>query len=219
MNSNKILLPVSVVIAGLVIAGAIIYQPGNRPAYTATTNTAAGTSAALPTVDDDAVLGNPNAPVTMLIFGDYQCPFCKQAFDDVETRIRTEYVDTGKVKMVYRDFPLDNIHPFARKAGEAAECAEEQGKYWQYHDALFEKQEQIPTLDFEKLAGELGLDVKTFSTCLTTGVMADEVAKDKADGEAAAINGTPATFIGNTLIPGAYPYETYKELIDAELEK
>ena len=96
-----------------------------------------------PTTDDDAVLGDPNAPITMIIFGDYQCPFCGQAFRTSEAQVREEYVDTGKVKMVYRDFPITNIHPAAVPAAEAAQCAGSQGKYWEYHDALFENQERL----------------------------------------------------------------------------
>jgi protein-disulfide isomerase len=95
------------------------------------------------TIDDDTVLGDANAPVTMIVFGDFQCPYCGQAYQTGEKQVRDEYVKSGKVKMVYRDFPLINIHPSAIPAAEASECAKAQGKYWQYHDALFENQDKL----------------------------------------------------------------------------
>lgn len=93
-------------------------------------------------IDDDAILGNADAPVTMVIFGDYQCPFCERAFADAEAKAREEYVATGKVRMVFRDYPLD-FHPYAEPAAIAAECAGEQGKYWEYHDQLFLRQNEL----------------------------------------------------------------------------
>ena len=95
-----------------------------------------------PTVDDDAVLGDLSAPVTMIVFGDFECPYCSQAFKTSEAQIRKEYVETGKVKMIYRDFPIAG-HLSAIPAAEAAGCAHEQGKYWEYHDALFENQDRL----------------------------------------------------------------------------
>lgn len=97
-----------------------------------------------PGIDDDAVLGDAQAPVTVVVFGDYQCPFCKQAFDTAEKQLRDEYVKTGKVKMVFRDFPLTDIHPAALPAAIAAECVHLQGKYWEYHDALYQNQNSLP---------------------------------------------------------------------------
>jgi protein-disulfide isomerase len=128
-------------------------------------------------------------------------------------------VDTGKVKMVFRDFPLDNIHPAARPAAEAAQCAQPQGKYWQYHDALFDRQEQLPSLDYVKLAGELGLDTAAFQKCLTEGAYAAEVQQDMEAGIALGITGTPGTFVNGILIEGAYPYETYKATIEDALRE
>ena len=93
--------------------------------------------------EDDVVLGDPNAKVSVIVFGDYQCPFCEQAYKTSEAQLRKEYVDTGKVNMVFRDFPLSNLHPAAIPAAEAAECAHAQGKYWEYHDALYENQDKL----------------------------------------------------------------------------
>lgn len=191
----------------IIVIGVMVYEPNTQPRIPAIT----------PATDPagNSILGSEDAPVAMIIFGDYECPYCKKAFDEVENRIRAEYVETGKVKMVFRDFPLDSIHSYARLAAGAAECADDQGKYWQYHDALFARQSSLPSLDFTKLAGELGLDTATFKNCLTTAAHDAEINKDAADGRALGVTATPATFINGSLILGAYPYETYS----AEIEK
>ena len=214
-GQNSKLIAGSIVIAALLVGAALFYQPGARLAKAPPAE--AINPIALST-DDDFILGNPDAPVTMIIFGDYQCPFCKKMFTETELKLRTEYVLTNKVKMVYRDFPLDSIHPFARKAAQAAQCAGSQGKYWAYHDELFKKQSEIPTLDFTNLAGSLGLEKTTFKTCLDSEQFAAEVEKDNQDGQALGIDGTPATFINGTRIPGAYPYATFKQVIEAALK-
>jgi protein-disulfide isomerase len=206
-NNGKLIFS-SIIVAAVVVGGAMLYKPGSRP-----TPPNPATS-----VDDDAVLGNADAPVTMVIFGDYQCPFCKKAFDTAEAQVRVDYVATGKVKMVFRDYPLVDIHPYARPASEAAQCALPQGKYWEYHDALYQHQSELATLDYVKLAGDLKLDTKAFKTCLDNGTYANEVEKDHEDGVALAVDGTPATFINGKLIPGAYPYATYKQVIDDALK-
>ena len=210
----------SIIIAGVIVAGAIVYKPGSQPLENEgqqVVNEPAPTYEA-PTADDDVVLGEANAPVEVIIFGDYQCPFCERLYQETEKQLREEYVKTGKVKMVYRDYPL-SFHPAAQPAAEAAECAGDQGKYWQYHDALFERQATITTLDYIGLAGELGLDRAAFKSCVDTHKFAAEVAKDLADGTAAGVDGTPASFINGQLISGAVPYTSFKTAIDAELAK
>lgn len=208
----------SIIIAGVIIAGAVVYQPAdkrvgggneqviNEPAPSYET----------PTVDDDVVLGEADAPVTVIVFGDYECPFCERLYQDAEKQMREEYIKTGKVKMVYRDYPL-SFHPSAQPAAEAAECAGDQGKYWQYHDALFERQSTLATLNYIDLAGELGLDKTAFKSCVETNKFASEVAQDQADGIAAGVDGTPASFINGKLVSGAVPYATFKAAIEAAL--
>ncbi len=205
-NQKKMLLAAGV-LAIAIISAAMVYSPGSRSKI----------SKAATLTDDDAVLGDANAPVTMVIFADYQCPYCEQMYRESELRIRTDYVDTGKVKLVYRDFPLDSLHPFARIAAEATECANAQGKFWQYHDALFERQKDIPTLDFTKLAGELGLNADDFKSCIENKTFANEVELDRAKGESLGIEGTPAVYVGNEFIPGAYPYTAFKAAIEKSL--
>ncbi len=217
-KSNVFMIPVSIIVAGVLVAGAVMYKPSGKPFFNAAATGAAQVAIA-PTVDDDAVLGDVTAPVTVIIFGDYQCPFCEQQFTEVESKLRTEYVDTGKIKMAFRDFPLTNIHPSALPAAKAAQCAGVQGKYWQYHDALFAKQSELAKLDFTQLAETFNLDLKKFADCTNDPATAAEIAKDQQDGAAAGIEGTPGSFINGVFIAGAYPYETFKQVIDEELAK
>jgi len=214
MEQNLKVVAGSIVLAGLVIAGAIIYQPGALPEYKAQV-AENPTANAVVDIGDNAVLGNAEAPVTVVIFGDYQCSFCKKAFNTAEKQMRDEYVASGQVKMVFRDYPLDSIHPSARPAAEAANCAGAQGKYWEYHDSLFAKQEQLGTLDYVALAGELQMNTNNFSSCVKSKTYAGEVQTDLEAGISLGVEGTPATFINGVLISGAYPYEAYK----AEIEK
>ncbi len=209
-NNNVKLIATAIIVAAIVVAGALVYQPGQHvpPAPVATPATS---------LDDDAVLGGVDVPVTMVVFGDYQCPYCKQAFSTAEAQVRKDYVDTGKVKMVFRDYPLE-FHPFAIPAAEAAECAHAQGKYWEYHDALYAAQDQLATIDYGKLAGDLKLDTKTFKNCVDGHTYANEIELDRQAGIALGVTGTPATFINGKLIPGAYPYATYKAAIEAALK-
>ncbi len=218
-------LPISILVASFVIGGSFIYGAGaktqERQAPLANVGNAV---AGLPTVqnvsiDDDIILGNPQAPVTVIEFGDYQCPFCGRFFTDAEKQVRDNYVATGKVRMVYRDFPLDNLHPFARPAAEAAECARDQGQYWAYHDLLFTRQDQLPTLNFVSLAKELGLDDAAFKTCVDTKKYAKEVETDYQDGLKVGVSGTPTAFVNGKMLSGALPYETFKSAIEDALSK
>lgn len=176
--------------------------------------------------DDDAVLGKADAPVTLIEFVDYQCPFCKRFFDQTFSQLKTEYVDTGKIKLVMRDFPL-SFHQNAQKASEATECAEEGGKFWEMHDLLFAKQDEWASSTtandlFKQYATSLGLG-KTFDSCLDTGKHAQEVQKDLNDGTAAGINGTPGFWVigkdgKGQQISGAVPFSNFKTVIDAMLQ-
>lgn len=219
-KQKSYLLPASILVAAVLVSGALIYNTGSKDsAPTANVGDVVEPSNAEVNVDDDVVLGDPKAPVTLVEFGDYQCPFCKRMFDQTEKQLREEYIETGKVKMVYRDFPLDSIHPYARSAAEAAECARDQEQYWTYHDALFDRQSEIPTLDFAVLAGELGLNTGKFKECYDSKKYAKEVEKDYQDGLKAGVSGTPATFVNGKLISGAQPYSVFKAAIEAELSK
>ncbi|MFH1054276.1 MAG: thioredoxin domain-containing protein [Candidatus Woesearchaeota archaeon] len=166
--------------------------------------------------DDDDVKGDINAPVTIVEFSDYECPFCARFYSQTLGQIDDEYIKTGKAKLIYRDFPL-GFHAQAQKAAEAAECAGEQGKYYEMHDKLFEDGVAGGLSSFKKYASDLGLDTAAFNTCLDSGEMADEVKKDFQDGQKAGVTGTPAFFINGRLVVGAQPFSVFKQAIDAEL--
>lgn len=176
--------------------------------------------AALP--DDDPVFGDANAPVTIVEFSDFQCGYCARFMKNTLPLIEENYIKTGKAKFVYRDFPLD-IHPQAMPAAEAAECADEQGKFREMHDILFTEQSQWSgNPDAEKLmkdyAKKIGLDAKKFADCVSKETYASEIRKDLVDGATVGINGTPGFFINGKELSGAMPYESvFKPIIDAEL--
>lgn len=166
-------------------------------------------------LDDDAVKGDADAPVTIVEWSDYECPFCARFYTETEKLIDEQYVKTGKVKLVYRDFPL-SFHAQAQKAAEAAECAGEEGKYWEMHNLLFERGVQGGVASFKAFAKELGLSAG-FDTCLDSGEMAGEVQQDMMDGTAVGIQGTPGFIINGKLVSGAQPFAVFKQVIDAEL--
>ena len=167
--------------------------------------------------DDDAVKGEEDAQVTIIEFSDYECPFCQRFYSQTLTQIQSQYIDTGKAKLVYRDFPLSNIHPQAQKAAEAAECAGEQGKYYEMHDKLFENGVEGGIAGFKQYAQEIGLNTNEFNSCLDSGKMADEISKDFKDGQQVGVQGTPAFFVNGKLISGAQPFSVFQEAIEAEL--
>lgn len=180
-----------------------------------------GAAAPLPTkqqidLDDDPVLGDPNAPVTIVSFEDYQCPFCGRAFEQTLPLIKSEYIDTGKVKLVFRDFPL-SFHPHAQAASEASECADDQGKFWEYHDALFKNQNALSPALYTQLAEQLGLDGGQFKQCVDSGKHTQEVQNDFAYGSQVGVSGTPTFFINGIKLVGAQPFQAFKQIIDAEL--
>lgn len=213
------LLPVSILIAGLMIGGAVIYSAGRQGEIPQPpTAVVRDSGKATPEIGDDVVLGDPDAPVTVIEFGDYQCPFCEKFFRETEPLLRREYIETGKVKMVYKDFPISSIHPYATAAAEAAQCAKDQGKYWVYHDALFERQQLLGGLDYVRLAGELGMDAVQFKSCIDSRKYKEEVENDYQEGIAAGVQGTPATFVNGVLIAGAQPYAVFKAAIDEALK-
>ncbi len=167
-------------------------------------------------LDDDAVKGDAKAPVTIVEFSDYECPFCAKFYTETYKQLEEKYIKTGKVKFVYRDFPL-SFHPQAQKAAEAAECAGEQGKYYDMHNKLFESGVQGGVATFKKYAADLKLDTAKFNTCLDTGAMAAEIRKDFADGQNAGVQGTPGFFVNGKIISGAQPYSVFEQIIEAEL--
>ena len=168
--------------------------------------------------DDDPVKGMKNAPVTIIEFSDFQCPFCERFFTQTLPLIEKNYIQTGKVRLVYRDFPL-GFHENAEKAAEAAECADEQGKFWEYHDKIFANQNAIGVSNLKQYAETLGLNMEKFNSCLDSGKMASEVKEDLKDGTKYGVTGTPSFFINGINLVGAQPYSVFEQIIKQEIEK
>ncbi len=157
--------------------------------------------------------GSANAPIELVEFSDFQCPFCLRA-DPTVRQVLSTYGD--KIRFVYRHYPLPN-HPFARPAAEAAACAGEQGKFWPYHDRLFANPSKLTDADLKQHASELGLNTTQFNSCVDTHKLKALIDADVKDGEEAGVNGTPAFYINGRMISGAQPYEVFKKIIDEEL--
>ncbi|MBI4442290.1 MAG: thioredoxin domain-containing protein [Acidobacteria bacterium] len=166
--------------------------------------------------DPARVLGNPNAPITIVEFSDFQCPFCEQAYPVVQALL-SKY--DGKVKLAYRDFPLRQIHAQAQPAAEASRCAGEQGQFWQYHDLLFEHFGKLDHATLAEHAQALGLDSEQFEGCLANGKYRAEIEQDIQEGAQAGITGTPGFFINGILVSGAQPAAAFEKVIEAELAR
>src|SRR3989338_10732545 len=207
--------------SGNTITGAAVQQPSAQ--QPTVTTAPSQPSAPSPTVqvsaDDDPVKGDPNSPVEIIEFSDFQCPFCSRWYSDALPQIQKEYIDTGKVKLVYRDFPLSSIHPQATPAAEAAECAKEQGKFWEFHDKIFQNQAAMNDASYKQWAQELGLNTQQFNDCVDKRKYQSEVTKDYQDGQAAGVTGTPSFFVNGINIRGAQPFSAFKTIIDQELAK
>jgi protein-disulfide isomerase len=170
--------------------------------------------------------GERTAALTLVEFSDYQCPFCARHVRETYPQIVKEYIETGKVKHVFMDYPLESIHPHAFKAAEAARCAGDQNKYWEMHDRLFANQKTIDA--WTDHAKAVGLDVAKFESCVQSGKFAGDIRKDMAVAQGAGLNGTPAFFLAATdpastkvktlrAFKGASPFPAFKAQIDALL--
>jgi len=175
--------------------------------------------------DDDVVRGDPKAPITLLEYSDFTCGFCEKFFHETFPKLLSEYIETGKVRFVYRDFPRGMGSPL--RAADAARCAGEQQAYWPMHDRLFNSKGQLAPDDLKLYAKELNLHGEQFSECLASHRYMEDIEKDLRDAGSLGIRGTPAFVLFPTtvpedphliLIPGAFPYETFKEEIDKLLK-
>ncbi len=182
---------------------------------------------AVTTIDNDPVLGSPTAPVTLVEFSDYQCPYCARFFKTTYPALLEDYIKKGKLRYVYRDFPLP-FHKKAQKAHEAASCAGEQGKYWEMHDFIFANQAKMEVENLKEYAGTLSLDMASFNACLDSGKYVEEIKKDIDDGRKAGVRGTPSFVLGATdksgqvkglLVKGAQPLSYFKTEIDRLLKE
>ncbi len=185
-------------------------------------------------VDDDPVLGDKNAPVTLVEFSDYECPFCKRHFDQTFSDLKKDYIDTGKVKLVFRDLPLPFHDPMATKEAVGANCAREQGgdtTYFKFHDEMFKRTTSngngLSDDKVKTIAVDLGLNTASFNSCYDAQKSKDEVQKDSSDANSVGATGTPTFFIGKsstsgtitgTKLVGAQPYTAFKTIIDQQLK-
>jgi predicted DsbA family dithiol-disulfide isomerase len=165
--------------------------------------------------DKAPTLGKSNAPVTLVEFSDFQCPYCQAAAPTLK-QVAKKFGD--KVQIIYRQFPLSSIHPFALKAAEASLCANEQGKFWQMHDVMFQDQMKLAVSDLKQTARRLGLNGKLFDSCLDSGRYAEQVQNDQKEGTRVGVNGTPAMFINGTSVDGgSVPFSVLETAIQREL--
>jgi protein-disulfide isomerase len=167
-----------------------------------------------PITDEDYIRGDVNAPITLIEYSDFECPFCAKLIPTVD-QLLDEY--DGQVRLVYRHFPLSSIHPNAQKAAEAAECAGEQGKFWEMHDLLFANQQALTVTNLKAYAGQLKLNQGQFDSCLDTSKYASKVNAQAQEAQAAGITGTPGTFVNDQLVKGAFPYTTFQQIVEGYL--
>lgn len=225
-------LPVSILAAAILISGSIIYSAHKQSAAPSAGNTGnapiaqEGTDAEVPAITDtDAPMGNASAPVSIILYADYQCPFCGRFFSSVEPSLIQDYVQTGKARFVHRDFAF--LGPESFSAAEAAECSKDQGKFWQFHDALYaaeikDGQENNGNLNrtlFVKLAKQVGMNSDTFGKCLDDKKYTQRVLDISSAAKASGVDSTPTTFINGKKIQGAQNYSVFSGAIDAILKK
>ena len=160
--------------------------------------------------------GPEDAPVTIVEFSDFQCPFCSKVVPTLD-QVAESYGD--KVRIVFRQFPLDQLHPDARKAAEASLCAHEQDSFWAMHDTLFREQKALGVEQLKQKAARLELDTEAFNGCLDSGRYAEQVQTDVDEGREAGVSGTPAFFINGRFLSGAQPYDKIAQIIDDELSR
>lgn len=228
-QNNTNFLAISILIAAVLISGSIFYTKNPNTAKNTggaqiaqnqiqqPQPTLANLNDVLKIKNSDVILGDPNAKVTIIEYGDFECPFCKRFFDETEPLLIKNYIETGKAKMIYRDFPLPG-HQHAMPSALAANCAKEQGKFWPFHNEIFKNQESLATLDYINLAEKLGLSTSNFKTCLENKKYLDQIQKEYNEAQSIGVNGTPTFFINGKQIVGAQPYNVFKQAIEQELK-
>ncbi len=225
--------PMAILVAAAMISGSVLYVGSGGsvaallPSAQQPTAQAPGNDAPVQIKDpstlfgaDDPIIGNAKAKVTIVEFSDFQCPFCRRFWKDTYGQLKKEYIDTGKVRLVIRAFPL-SFHPAAKPAAVASLCAKEQGKFWEYRDKVFGEQEkqgqQTVTFGLPELkswAAAIGLNAQQFNACLDAQKYAGKVDADTAAGSAAGVSGTPSFFINGQQVVGAQPFSAFKKIID-----
>lgn len=219
-QKNILTIPIAIIIAGLIIAGAIVYtqRSGGTPEREVTNQApSAREQAEVPVSSDAHIRGNKNAEITIVEFSDFQCPFC-QRFHPTLQQILLDF--SGDIRWVYKHFPLDSIHAQARPAAEASECAWEQkgnDGFWEFADGLFENQSRLGKSLYTELAQDSGLDIDKFESCVSSRKYKDKVEVDYQEGIKLGVRGTPGSFLNGQVVPGAVPYEQLKSTVEQTL--
>lgn len=205
--------------AGYLIWGRLMVESVPETAAGATVTQDPAANPAVPRydvpVDDDPAIGPDNAAITIVEFSDYECPYCRQWHSEVFTKLMEEYPE--QVRLVYRDFPLSSIHPNAIPAALAANCANEQGKFWPFHERLFSMELGLSDQAYQDYATALGLNVQSFSECLESDRYQAEVEADYQFAAELGVRSTPTFFINGIAVVGAQPFEVFQQVIDKEL--
>ena len=225
MDNNKDILSVSnsILLSGVLIALSIFLNGvGNKESSKQKSDSGGGVVVQKIEIEkraDQAEEGS--GKVIIYEFSDFQCPFCQQFWQEIYPQLKKDFIDTGKVTFVYRQFPIVSIHTYAQKAAEASECANDQGKFWQYHDELFSKGGPngagLSLLNLKKYASEIGLNTTQFDACLDGGGKARAIGEDMEVGERVGITGTPTFFINGKKYIGSMPYNKFKQAIEEAL--
>lgn len=232
IQKNTLVIAIAIIIAGMLIAGAVIFSAGKGGNTNVVANAPAQPTSNLdamnPVTSEDHIRGDINAPVKIVEYSDTECPFCKK-FHNTMQQVVSEYGASGKVAWVYRHYPLDQLHAKARKEAEATECAAELGgndKFWAYLDRLMEvtpTNDGLDPAELPKIAEYVGLDKNAFSTCLSSGKFAKKVEDHVQNAMATGGNGTPWSIVVDAKgkkypLSGAQPYTSVKQLIDIALQ-
>jgi len=167
-------------------------------------------------ITNDPFIGDIKANVTVIEFSDFQCPYCGKFYKDIFPKINEYYVKTGKVKFVYKNFPL-GMHQYSKAAAEAALCANEQGMFWDYGDKLFNNQNELDNNSLKKYASDINLEIKKFNECFDSGKMKSIVENDIKEGKTYGVSGTPTVFINGLKIVGVQPFNIFQKTIEKEL--
>jgi protein-disulfide isomerase len=220
-NGTKIIAGVVVVVLVALTAYALTSNPSgtgslvsNRGSSATNTGSVGNIATGNPAEGEDPFFGPADAPVTIIEYSDFQCPFCARAVPVLD-QIKATYGDS--VKFVFKDFPL-GFHEFAQKAAEAGQCANDQGKFWELHDTMFANQGRIDVGSIKGYAANIGLNTEQFNACLDSGKYASEVQQDFNEGKVAGVSGTPTFFINGKKIVGAQPFSAFEQIIEQELE-
>lgn len=231
IEKKDLLTPGAVLIGAILISISISWGPSALPSFSSGSNTGGdqaqveakvdngdGGGVAITKRNDAATEGK--GKIELVEFSDFQCPFCKRFHNDVYKQIKAKYIDTNKVKFTYRHYPLPS-HQNAQKAAEASECANDQGKFFEYHDVLFENSESngagLAVSDLKQYAVNLGLNVAKFDKCLDSGAKTEIVKKDLAEGQRLGVKGTPTIYVDGVAVIGAQPFSIFETAIEKAL--